>query len=148
MKYTVKVGDQNFNVEIKDINARPIVAVVDGEAFEVIPENGNKVAGSPLQVEKIEAVKKPVPQIPAPAAAPVPNQTSTSTTLTAPLPGTVIETFVHAGDVIETGQVVLIIEAMKMKNSIRATRGGKLAEVLVSAGQTVAHKQALVTFEG
>jgi biotin carboxyl carrier protein len=35
---------------------------------------------------------------------------------------------------------------MKMKNSIRSTRSGKIAEVLVSSGQTVAHKQALVKF--
>jgi biotin carboxyl carrier protein len=40
-----------------------------------------------------------------------------------------------------------VIEAMKMKNSIRATRAGKISEVLVSPGETVAHKQALVKFE-
>ncbi len=67
--------------------------------------------------------------------------------MTAPLPGTIIETFVKAGDEIEAGKVVLVIEAMKMKNSIRTTRGGKVKEVLVSPGQTVAHKQALVRFE-
>jgi biotin carboxyl carrier protein len=67
--------------------------------------------------------------------------------LTAPLPGTVLEIFVKAGDVIEAGQVIVIIEAMKMKNSIRSTRGGKVAEVLVDPMQTVAHKQALVRFE-
>ena len=58
-----------------------------------------------------------------------------------------IELFVKAGDVIESGQVIVIIEAMKMKNSIRSTRAGKIAEVLVSPLQTVAHKQALVRFE-
>ena len=66
--------------------------------------------------------------------------------MTAPLPGTIIEIFVKAGDEIEAGKVVLVIEAMKMKNSIRTTRGGKVAEILVSPGQTVAHKQALVRF--
>ena len=67
--------------------------------------------------------------------------------MTAPLPGTVIEIFVKPGDQIETGQVILVIEAMKMKNSIRSTRAGRIGEVLVSAGLTVAHKQALVRFE-
>jgi biotin carboxyl carrier protein len=66
--------------------------------------------------------------------------------MTAPLPGTVIEIFVKAGEQIEAGQVILVIEAMKMKNSIRSTRAGKIVEVLVSAGQTVAHKQILVKF--
>ena len=65
----------------------------------------------------------------------------------APLPGTIIEIFVKAGDEVESGQVVLVIEAMKMKNSIRSTREGKVSAVLVSAGQTVTHKQALMEFE-
>ena len=46
----------------------------------------------------------------------------------------------------ETGQVLVIIEAMKMKNSIRSVYSGMVSEVLVSAGQSVAHKQALVKF--
>jgi len=67
--------------------------------------------------------------------------------LTAPLPGTVVEIFAKAGEHIEAGQVILVIEAMKMENSIRATRAGKIAGVLVDAGQTVVHKQPLVRFE-
>jgi biotin carboxyl carrier protein len=54
--------------------------------------------------------------------------------------------FVKAGDKVEAGQVVLVIEAMKMKNSIRSTWSGTVGNVLVSVGQTVAHKQALVKF--
>jgi biotin carboxyl carrier protein len=54
---------------------------------------------------------------------------------------------VKKGEAIETGHVMMVIEAMKMKNSIRSTRSGKIADVLVAAGQTVAHKQALVRFE-
>src|SRR5690606_26000845 len=81
----------------------------------------------------------------APSGPPVAIQAGTND-LTAPLPGTVTEVFVKVGDPVEMGQVVLIIEAMKMKNSIRSTRAGKIKEVLVSTGQTVAHKQPLVRF--
>jgi biotin carboxyl carrier protein len=66
--------------------------------------------------------------------------------MVAPLPGTITEVFVKTGEKVETGQVVLVIEAMKMKNSIRAVRAGIVGEVLVSAGQSVAHKQALIRF--
>jgi biotin carboxyl carrier protein len=148
MKYAIRIGEQTFDVEIKDINARPIVAVVDGEAFEVFPENSGPIEGGMNRLQKVEAVKQAEARIKLPAAAPASNLISASNALTAPLPGTVIEIFVHVGDVIEAGQVMLIIEAMKMKNSIRATRGGTVAEVLVSAGQSVAHKQTLVKFEG
>ena len=67
-------------------------------------------------------------------------------TQTAPLPGTVIEVFVKAGDKVEAGQVIVIIEAMKMKNSIRSVFSGTVGEVFVSTGQSVAHKQALIKF--
>jgi biotin carboxyl carrier protein len=136
MKYIVKVADKSYEVEIEDIYARPVIAHVDGQKFEVNPENGVKPA---LQRETQEFIKV---EFSKPPSSPM----AGSTELTAPLPGTVIEVFVKAGEQLESGQVVLVIEAMKMKNSIRSTRAGKIAEVLVNAGETVAHKQALVKF--
>jgi glutaconyl-CoA/methylmalonyl-CoA decarboxylase subunit gamma len=137
MNYRVRISERSYEVEIEDIHARPIIAYVDGQKFEVHPENGSKP-----EIQEAAAGSKPVI-----AAAKSAVQAGSSNELTAPLPGTIIETFVRAGDEIEAGKVVLVIEAMKMKNSIRTTRGGKVAEVLVSPGQTVAHKQALVRFE-
>jgi biotin carboxyl carrier protein len=58
----------------------------------------------------------------------------------------VVEIFVKDGDKVEAGQVVLVIEAMKMKNSIRSLFGGTIENVLVSVGQSVAHKQPLIKF--
>lgn len=139
MKYVVKVADKTFEVEIEDIHARPVIARVDGYEFEVRPENGTRPG---LGTE----TKSPVPVEPSRPVSTLPTG-SGSGDLTAPLPGTVIEVFMKAGDTIEAGQIVLVIEAMKMKNSIRSTRAGKIAEVLVTPGQTVAHKQVLVRFE-
>ena len=136
MKYVVKVADQYYEVEIEDIRARPIIARVGDQEFEVSPENGAKLA---IQKETREIKSIGLSKQPA-------SLNTTPGELTAPLPGTVIEIFVKAGDQIEAGQITLIIEAMKMKNSIRSTRAGKITEVLVSAGQTVAHKQTLVRF--
>ncbi len=137
MKYKVSISDKSYEVEIEDIHARPIIAWVDGQKFEVHPENGSKPEA---QKETAESKAVVVPIQPA-------VQAGSENELTAPLPGTIISVFVKAGDEIEAGKVVLIIEAMKMKNSIRTIRGGKVAEVFVSPGQTVAHKQALVRFE-
>jgi glutaconyl-CoA/methylmalonyl-CoA decarboxylase subunit gamma len=137
MKYKVRISDRSYEVEIEDIHARPIIAHVDGQKFEVQPESAGK-----LLVQEEATESKSVVAVPQPAV-----QTGSGNEMTAPLPGTVIEIFVKAGDEIEAGKVVLVIEAMKMKNSIRTTRGGKVAEILVSPGQTVAHKQALVRFE-
>jgi glutaconyl-CoA/methylmalonyl-CoA decarboxylase subunit gamma len=136
MKYVVKIANQSYEVEIVDLHARPIIARVDDQEFEVSPEDGVKLA---LQRE---SNKTRTVELPKYSSSP----DTTTSELTAPLPGTVIEIFVKAGEYIEAGQIILVIEAMKMKNSIRSTRAGKITEVLVSAGQTVAHKQTLVRF--
>jgi biotin carboxyl carrier protein len=137
MKYTVTIADNSYEVEIEDIHARPVIAYVDRQRFEVSPQNGSK-----SEVQK-EANEFKFDESPRPSTDPGANIKE----LTAPLPGTIIEVFFKAGEQVEAGQVVVIIEAMKMKNSIRSTRAGKIAEVMVSAGQTVAHKQPLVRFE-
>ncbi len=138
MKLNVNINNKTYTVEIEDLNARPIVAIVDGERFEVIPENDAKPQA------KKEAEGKTVS---APKKREVHSAGANAKILPSPLPGTVIEIFVKPGDEIESGQVVLVIEAMKMKNSIRSTREGKISAVLASAGQTVTHKQALLEFE-
>lgn len=140
MKYHVTIQDKAYVVEIEDINARPVIAYVEGIRFEVIPDK------DPLGVEgkpEVQHEAKEVHSIDLSRSTPDLHADE----MTAPLPGTVIDVFVKPGDIIESGQVIVIIEAMKMKNSIRSTRGGRIAEVLVSPMETVAHKQALVRFE-
>lgn len=136
MKYTVKIDDKSYEVEIEDLLARPIVARVDGERFEVYPENDSQPQAC------TEAKTIPPSEMPKASVGLV----GLSNELTAPLPGTIVELFVRPGDEVEIGKIVLVIEAMKMKNSIRSTRTGIITEVLVDTGQTVTYKQALVRF--
>ena len=142
MKYNVTIKNKSYVVEIEDINVRPVIAYVEGIRVEVIPDT------NPLGVGGIrQEVQKDAKEV---HSFDLRQSTSNQgiNEMTAPLPGTVVEVFVKDGDVIETGQVIVIIEAMKMKNSIRSTHAGKVTEVLVKAMQTVAHKQPLVRFEG
>jgi len=140
MKYKITVNDQIYEVEIENINARPVIAVVDGERFEVTPEGGAAKQEKPKVEKRSFSANQPS------AAASSPNAAAGGNVLTSPLPGTVVNLFVKAGDKVEAGQVALVIEAMKMKNSIRTTIGGTVSEVLVATGQSVAHKQALIKF--
>jgi len=144
MKYKITVNNKTYEVEIENINARPVIAYVDGERFEVMPENAGQV--ETRKDTEAKAEKKSFDPHPAPAASLSPNPALSGNALTAPLPGTVLEVFVKAGEKVEAGQVVVVIEAMKMKNSIRSVYSGTVSEVLVSAGQSVAHKQALIKF--
>ena len=144
MKYKLTVNNQTYEVEIENINARPVVVQVDGQRFEIQPE-----AATQPKVQKEAGEKKEAKEFrPSPASSAVPslNPALSGNTLTAPLPGTVVSIFVKPGEKVEAGQVVLVIEAMKMKNSIRSVYSGTIQDVLVETGQSVAHKQALIKF--
>ena len=132
MKVSVKIDGQTYDVEIQDINKRPIVAIVDGETFEVHPEMGPGASAS------IEPAPTKLTEFSP--------QAFTGKALLAPLPGTVTEIFVLPGAQVDVGQPVCVIEAMKMKNTIRADRNGTIASVPVSPGESVRHKQVLVEF--
>ncbi|WP_306590508.1 acetyl-CoA carboxylase biotin carboxyl carrier protein subunit [Geothrix sp. 21YS21S-4] len=67
--------------------------------------------------------------------------------LGAVIPGLVLDLLVAPGDPVRRGQSLLVLEAMKMRNSITASHDGTIAAVHVAAGDTVAKGQALLTFE-
>lgn len=65
----------------------------------------------------------------------------------APIPGVIISIIVNEGDKVTFGQELCILEAMKMKNVIRAGRAGTIAKVLVKEGESVQHSQVLMEYE-
>jgi biotin carboxyl carrier protein len=122
---------------------------VDGRVFEV-------------EVEELAAVAQAEPAVPAPApavAAPAPaahrrahHPPAPPVTLpvagagdvTAPLPGLVSTVRVQSGQAVEEGQVLLILEAMKMENEIVAPKAGTVAEIAIRPGTTVAAGDLLI----
>jgi biotin carboxyl carrier protein len=66
-------------------------------------------------------------------------------TIKSPMPGRVVKVLVKAGDEIAAGQALLVVEAMKMENEIRAKAAGSVAEVHVAAGATVESNAKLIT---
>ena len=67
--------------------------------------------------------------------------------ITAVIPGTILEVFVKDGQRVRKGDRLAILEAMKMKNPILATRDGKIGDVKVRVGEVVAKRQVLFSFE-
>jgi len=135
MKVTVKVDGQTFEVEIADIAARPVIATVEGESFEVWPaaDGAAENLGS--------AVSKPV-QLQSPRE----SSNSPVSSISAPIPGVIISVAVQAGNEVAVGQEVCVLEAMKMKNVIRSPRIGTIVAVKVNVGQTVKHRDILVEY--
>lgn len=138
----VTVQGETFTVEVQDPLARPVVALVEGERFEVWPE-----ADEPVATAAAPATTAPMAAA-APPSAHSPNGQTAAAGLAvlAPLPGVIATISVRAGDAVTVGQELLAIEAMKMKNVVRAARAGSVAQVLVAPGQSVQHRQVLVEY--
>lgn len=113
---------------------------VNGKAYDVA-------------VEELDASSAPAPAAAAPAAAPAPAPTAPAAApaagagekVTAPMPGTILDVKVAVGDSVTKGQVIMILEAMKMENDIVASCDGKITSVLTSKGSSVNSGDALAT---
>ena len=137
-KVTVLVEGKEYVVEVGDLGASPVIATVNKKTYGVeVPDQ--KAA------PKSSAPAAPIPQQPkpAPAAAPV----TGANVISAPMPGDILEVRVQPGNIVNPGDVVCVLEAMKMKNMIRSAGGGKVASVAVVPGQAVEYNAVLVTFE-
>ena len=67
--------------------------------------------------------------------------------LTSPMPGKVVRVLLTAGNDVEAGQGVVVVEAMKMQNEIKSPKAGRVVEVRVNEGQTVSANQVLAVVE-
>ena len=68
-------------------------------------------------------------------------------TIVSPMPGKVVRVLVAPGDVVETGQGMVVVEAMKMQNEMKAPRAGRVLSVAAKEGATVTAGEALATLE-
>ncbi len=110
------------------------------------------VNGKSYKVEVVQEAKAIVPQMPHPAvdihAARPAAATSMSENIEAPLPGTITAVKVKVGDKVRRGQVVVVMEAMKMANDIVANYDGEVVSVGVQPGQNVNQGDLLVAVKG
>ncbi len=108
---------------------------VNGEAFEVEIEliDKNAVSSAPAVAPAPAAAPAPAPA-PAPAAVEAP---AGAEKVVCPMPGTILSVNVANGDSVKKGQVLFILEAMKMENEIMASKDGVISAVSVTKNSTV-----------
>ncbi|MBQ7561982.1 MAG: biotin/lipoyl-binding protein [Synergistaceae bacterium] len=115
--------------------------VVDGTAYtvEVEPLGAGAVIPAP-----VSAPAAPVAAAPAAATAPAPEAPAApapvaegASTVTAPMPGKILNVKVNVGDSVNSGDLVLLLEAMKMENEVFASASGKITEIRVKSGDSV-----------
>ena len=68
-------------------------------------------------------------------------------TIASPMPGKVVRVLVAAGDTVELGQGIVVVEAMKMQNEMKAKRAGRVLEMTAKEGATVVAGEVLATIE-
>ena len=154
-RYTLGIGGREFLVDVQELDADRFEVAVGDERFEVtlrgdedLPE-AQIVPALPSAAGAADT-SRPSAQVRAVAAAPRVARTgaagASSSALAAPMPGVILELHVKAGDRVERGQAVAVLDAMKMHNLIGAPRAGVIAEVCVAAGQAVGHGDTIVRF--
>lgn len=122
MKYKVTLNNRTYEVEVE--------------------------AGQAMLLDEYEAIAPTVAPVPAaaPAAAPAPAAaaapaapvvTGAGEPVNAPMPGTILKVNVTQGQAVKEGEVLCILEAMKMENEIMASKGGTVTQVLVAKGSIV-----------
>ena len=151
MNYTIKVDGKLYNVRILDLHTTPIRVVVDDTEIEVWPEQtrpaGQEASPPAPSGDNSTARPRTVAASPPASESSAPTVASDPKAVKAPLPGVVVAIKVKAGESVGVGQELCVIEAMKMKNVIRATRSGKIATIAVNIGETVQHHDLLMEYE-
>lgn len=123
MKYQIALNGHNYEVEVE--------------------------FAEPMQAQEFQTYA-PAPAATAPEAAPVaapaaaPSVTGSGDSVDSPMPGTILKVNVSQGQAVKEGDVLVVLEAMKMENEIMAPKSGTVKQVLVSKGSTVETGSALV----
>ena len=146
MKLRVKIEDQTFEVEVGDLKARPILATLEGETFEVWPEEPSAAKTPTVPAVQTQMAAAVGTAVKATSAAPTNGAADRSKVVVAPIPGTIVSIAVKEGEQIKAGQEICSLEAMKMKNAIRANHPGTIARILVNPGDRVNQGQPLVEY--
>lgn len=135
--------------------AKKFRVTVDGETFEVEVEEVTKEGAKKEEVvKKVSEVKEEVPVTPPPPPTPKPTPQKKEVEVlpggypvTAPLPGKIVSINVKEGNKVKEGDLILVIEAMKMENEIYSPVGGIAKEIKVSVGDVVEVGETLLILE-
>lgn len=170
-RYTLSIGDRTFTIDVEETAADRFEVSVDGRRFEASLHGDEDLPGvvitpgpaaadahaaahpaahpSPPSADlSPAAARSPLAPLPessaAPRRPPAASLRRPVDVVTAPMPGVVLDVLVTAGRPIRRGDPLLVLEAMKMRNTIRSPRDAVVVEVPVEAGLPVAPGDPLV----
>ena len=162
MRYVVAVEDKTFTIEVREgevvvdgqahtVDMRRIEPLslysllIDNLSYEALVEEREGEYGVMLRDELYTIRVQEERAWEQAAACSTPPAGGGETLIEAPMPGVVVDVLVTAGQVVRAGESLLVIEAMKMENSLSCPRDGEVKAVQVAAGDQVERGQVLVT---
>ena len=128
MKYNVTLNGKIYEVDVTESDA-----VVTGVSQVPV---GAVVAPAPVVAAPVAAPAEAPAEAPAAPAAPAP-VSADGTQVKAPMPGTILSVKKNVGDAVKAGDVIVVLEAMKMENDIYAEEEGIVEQIFVEEGDTV-----------
>ena len=136
-EYRYKINGNLYKVTVGDIEDNNVHVEVNGTAYTVEME---KKTGPKIKPVVRTAATTP-PAVSRPAVA------GSKSGIKSPLPGVILEIKVKEGDAVKRGQTLLVLEAMKMENDIKADRDGKVTAIKVSKGESILEGTDLIIIE-
>ena len=141
-QYKYKINGNLYNVTVNDIEENIARVEVNGTPYTV--EIDKPVKAAPKPVTRPASAPKTstgAPVVARPAA------TSSKSGIKSPLPGIILDIKVKEGDTVKKGQLIAILEAMKMENNINADKDGVVSAVKVNKGDSVLEGTDLIIIE-
>ncbi len=141
----VRIGDRLLQVDFESVSGQPVFSLIlDGKSYESFVYQGEQdwqvLLRGRLYPVKIEDERER--RLRAAGGGDVAE--GGEFLLKAPMPGLVVAVLVNEGQPVEKGQVLVILESMKMQNELKAPRPGKVERIRVKAGESVEQKQTLL----
>ena len=156
-RYTVSIDDQSYTIDVLETAADRFEVSVGDQTFEATLEGEADLPGAVISPEIAAPEDARLPALPRVIAQPTPPPASPAAgvprtagaraggdVLAAPMPGVVLKVLVAPGAALRRGDPILVLEAMKMRNTIRSPRNAVVMEVAVEAGQPVGPGDPLV----
>ena len=138
-EYKYTINGSKYEVVISDITENIAKLTVNGEEYTVEMEK-------PAEPEKQKPVVRQATEA-ATEGGSAAAGSATGTAIKAPLPGVITDICVTEGQEVQTGDTVIVLEAMKMANALQAEKSGKISAIVVKIGQSVMEDEALVYIE-
>lgn len=147
-KYEFEINGNPYAVRIKSFEDNTVGLEVNGTPYEVILKEEVKTKKTPRLVRaKTPTTKTPATGASASSSKPAAAPSAGGTAINAPLPGKILSLAVKEGDTVEKDQLLLVMEAMKMENSINSSTAGTVKSIKVAVGESVLQDAVLIEIE-